>query len=566
MKKFFSKKEENREDIHDSDDNVNFSSRIYVNKNKTGQQYWKKAGLTYQDAQEWIAVGFGLRDYDEVKKWKKHKLTSQEAKSLLDVGLTKSDYKFAAYLKQNNCIPDIVVQEKDYAQHWLDFWYPKNGTCLRKNESEYINNYDKTREEITKLSIYMKSLKRRSKKKHWGSLSLAGFVSLEELSCHNNRLTTLDLTNCANLKKADCPSNQLTEIKFSPAAGGKIEWLYLWNNNLNQDLSFLKDLVNLKGLDLRNNLFYGSFESLKNMANLEDLDLSNNKFEQDLSFLQGTVNLEILDLSNIRFHGSLEYLKEMKKLKNLDISNTDLDSGLEYLPESIINFTCSANERKDAKCQTLYNLFTNAGIKVETNEYGRIKNFPQKLREYKQKIAQQKQIQQSKEKVSPQPKTAQDKFKHFLKSYVTEKQAQISHEKDQSKLEFLQEELKILKQLQEKQEQKQIQQIQWELKEILTAYLSEKQEQLTETLAFLQLDYPDEAVNLSGREEVKSIQEEINVLQAELAKEEETNQKQQQELEQEKQQSLQHQMTEIVELEEQQPQILHLGIPASSKK
>jgi len=52
MKKFFSKKEENREDIHDSDDNVNFSSRIYVNKNKTGQQYWKKAGLTYQDAQE----------------------------------------------------------------------------------------------------------------------------------------------------------------------------------------------------------------------------------------------------------------------------------------------------------------------------------------------------------------------------------------------------------------------------------------------------------------------------------------------------------------------------------
>jgi len=46
---------------------------------------------------------------------------------------------------------------------------------------------------------------------------------------------------------------------------------------------------------------------------------------------------------------------------------------LEYLPESLERFVCSVN-RKDAKCQALYNLFT---------KDSRIKKFPQKLQEYK---------------------------------------------------------------------------------------------------------------------------------------------------------------------------------------
>ncbi|CAG8438034.1 5992_t:CDS:10 [Scutellospora calospora] len=49
----------------------------------------------------------------------------------------------------------------------------------------------------------------------------------------------------------------------------------------------------------------------------------------------------------------------MGKLKELDISNTDLDSGLECLPESVEKFSCSANERKEAKCQNICKLFTN---------------------------------------------------------------------------------------------------------------------------------------------------------------------------------------------------------------
>jgi hypothetical protein len=64
-------------------------------------------------------------------------------------------------------------------------------------------------------------------------------------------------------------------------------------------------------------------------------------------------------LYNNKFHGSLEPLKQMSKLKTLDISNTDLDSGLEYLPESVEEFNCSANLRRNAKVKVVYDLFAN---------------------------------------------------------------------------------------------------------------------------------------------------------------------------------------------------------------
>jgi len=43
----------------------------------------------------------------------------------------------------------------------------------------------------------------------------------------------------------------------------------------------------------------------------------------------------------------------MSKLGMLHISNTDIDSGLEYLPESVEEFHCSANIRKEAKVKII---------------------------------------------------------------------------------------------------------------------------------------------------------------------------------------------------------------------
>jgi len=54
-----------------------------------------------------------------------------------------------------------------------------------------------------------------------------------------------------------------------------------------------------------------------------------------------------------RFSGSLRPLQSLGKLKSLNISNTDIDSGLEYLPESVKDFSCSADIKKDAKVKII---------------------------------------------------------------------------------------------------------------------------------------------------------------------------------------------------------------------
>lgn len=193
-------------------------------------------------------------------------------------------------------------------------------------------------------------------------LILNNLVSLGILNCSWNNLTTLDLTNCVNLQRIYCPNNHLTKIKFTNY-GEKLEYLNLSNNNLNQDFYFLKNLVNLKSLNLSNNEFYGSLEFLKDMK-----------------------KLEWLDISDTSINGSLKPLQQLNKLKKINIFDTDIDSGLEYLPESVGIFRCSVKKRPEAECQSIFNLFSNAGIEVEVDEYGYIESFPQKLQEYKQKI------------------------------------------------------------------------------------------------------------------------------------------------------------------------------------
>jgi len=81
----------------------------------------------------------------------------------------------------------------------------------------------------------------------------------------------------------------------------------------------------------------------------------------------------------------------------------------------------------------------------------------------------------------------------------------------------LQEELKVLEELQKGQEQKHFPQLQLELKEILASYLADKQEQLTnlrKTATFV----PD------AQEKIDFIQEEIKTLQEELEKAEKSGQ------------------------------------------
>ncbi|CAH1766990.1 24152_t:CDS:2 [Entrophospora sp. SA101] len=163
--------------------------------------------------------------------------------------------------------------------------------------------------------------------------------TVKRLNVDGKNLTgKLDLSDFVNLEVLDCHHNGLTTLNITNCRQLKI--LHCYDNKLT-DLKLPSSAEQLTYLSLSNN----------------------NLSPRDLSMFSHLVNLEALVI---------------------DISNTDIDSGLEYLPDSLKNFYCSAGLREDARCQTIYNLFANEQGKVETEKYGRIKKFPQKLQNYKQ--------------------------------------------------------------------------------------------------------------------------------------------------------------------------------------
>jgi Leucine-rich repeat (LRR) protein len=139
-----------------------------------------------------------------------------------------------------------------------------------------------------------------------------------------------------------CSGNKLTNLNLS--SGNNLEILYCSNNNLT-NLSFLNNL---------------------NEEKLTYLDIGSNNITSDLIPFSRFINLKELCLNSNPIHGSLEPLKNMSKLEKLSISDTDINSGLEYLSESIETFYCSANQRKNVKVKTIYNLFTNNQGEVKT--------------------------------------------------------------------------------------------------------------------------------------------------------------------------------------------------------
>ncbi|CAJ0760357.1 4524_t:CDS:10 [Entrophospora sp. SA101] len=142
------------------------------------------------------------------------------------------------------------------AQTYLDENYPKNGTCQIKDESKDVDNFGKTRAEITELVIDQKGLE--------GNLDLTDFLNLEKLYCHDNYLTQI----------------------IYPTNPEKITSLYISDNNLpTSDLTIFSPMRNLRYLDIGNtdknkinqgiyNRWVDSCEPLKDLE-LSSLDIKN---------------------------------------------------------------------------------------------------------------------------------------------------------------------------------------------------------------------------------------------------------------------------------------------------
>jgi hypothetical protein len=192
------------------------------------QQKWEEAGLTYQDAQEWL--GIGLPSYQ---------------------------YELVAYAKTKGYSPfGISMKElrREYGQNWLDLNYPKE-----------------KRSEVTELRICNSSLE--------GYFDLSDFVNLKALYCNNNQLTSLDFLTGLNSEKLEIlniSDNCFTDSDLTPLSKFvNLRWLNLGNQANAQS-------------DNRNH-FYGSLEPLRNLSKLEELFIDGTDIDSGLEYLPNSI-------------------------------------------------------------------------------------------------------------------------------------------------------------------------------------------------------------------------------------------------------------------------------------
>jgi len=208
------------------------------------------------------------------------------------------------------------------------------------NAQEYINQKYPVQEERAKtkeLSIKNQSLE--------GELDLSDFINLKSLWCSNNKLTSINVSNCPHLEKIYCQNNQLTSLNTSNCY--RLTELNC-SNNLITIFALPRNPNNLKSLRLIDN----------NLGKLSD----NLEIPLDLSFLVPYINLEILELGNTdkrkiersvynRFTGSLDFLSNMKELKRLDIRGTDINKiDFDKLPNSL-EIICYLTKKGRVDCK-----------------------------------------------------------------------------------------------------------------------------------------------------------------------------------------------------------------------
>tara|TARA_R110002050_G_scaffold54303_4_gene122937 strand:+ start:23062 stop:24474 length:1413 start_codon:yes stop_codon:yes gene_type:complete len=235
---------------------------------------------------------------------------------------------------QNTAIPDPIF-EQVLIDYGIDFG-PIDGVVLTANISSIVD-LDVTSYNISDLT------------------GIEDFVALEVLSCENNQLTNLDVTNNTNLLHLFCNNNLLTNLDVT--LHPNLEVLWCFNNQLstlnvsqNTNLRALRcENNNLINLDTSNNIGLVDFVCENNQ--ISTLDVSNNS---TLNIFQcGNNLLSNLDVTN---NISLSILNcEQNQLSTLNVTNNSRLNTLlcfgNQLTElnltqnsSLISLNCSNNQ------------------------------------------------------------------------------------------------------------------------------------------------------------------------------------------------------------------------------
>ena len=159
------------------------------------------------------------------------------------------------------------------------------------------------------------------------------FTALKELHCHNNQLTSLDVSKNSALTVLKCSGNPLTSLDVSQNT--KLEWLRCSNTGLTSlDLAANTELVGLEcnnnrltGLNVSNNIKLDVLECQR--SQLRSLDLSKNAVLTDLKVMNNNLttldtshNPELLTLNCFGNYSLKIDVSKNTKLKYLDCSGT----------------------------------------------------------------------------------------------------------------------------------------------------------------------------------------------------------------------------------------------------
>ena len=131
----------------------------------------------------------------------------------------------------------------------------------------------------------------------------------------------LNLVDFTNLEELYCYDNQLTGIEFATSSFDKLRVLHVGSNSFReQDLDLFSNLSGLEVLNLRNNNFRGDLRVLKDLVNLRSLDISDTNIDSGLIYL--SEKLESL-FCQIEKESECQKIKEV--LKDYDLGNDCYD-------------------------------------------------------------------------------------------------------------------------------------------------------------------------------------------------------------------------------------------------
>jgi uncharacterized repeat protein (TIGR01451 family) len=122
------------------------------------------------------------------------------------------------------------------------------------------------------------------------SLNVSGLTNLQQLDCYNNQLTSLNVSSLTNLKRLDCSSNQLPSLNILGLT--HLQRLDCYNNQLTS--LNVSGLTNLLFLSCSNNQLPSL--NVSSLTNLQYLYCYNNQFP--ILNVSGLTNLQQLDCSN----------------------------------------------------------------------------------------------------------------------------------------------------------------------------------------------------------------------------------------------------------------------------